>query len=271
MSFFQNVFDQEFQGYLVLGDRQASITYKVPANKNSQSKQIAWNAGPYDFSVSNLLTLNYSWDREFKVWSSVSVNVSGLVASETHATEVADKLNQNSIFSDLLIASAENFNGSKTVTISKNPIKKQDIKIYFNNDGAETKLKFNKYAGVAELPEYFQKHTIDNKSNYVDSIGTLIKLDEGDATDQVIIQDAGFSLTPKDDYELLRGRSGLFMFKNITVDGSDRITQTIEYPAGALAGDFARKTNYTYSGANLNPSSITEIPYVLTDSDLIIP
>ena len=55
--FFQNLFDQEFQGYLVLGDRQASITYKIPANKNAQTKQIAWNSGPYDLSSLNTLTL----------------------------------------------------------------------------------------------------------------------------------------------------------------------------------------------------------------------
>jgi hypothetical protein len=57
----------------------------------------------------------------------------------------------------------------------------------------------------------------------------------------------------------------------LTVDGSDRITQIIEYPAGAVEGDFARKINYTYTSANTNPSTITEIPYVLTDSDLVNP
>ena len=100
MSFFQNVFDQEFQGYLVLGDRQASITYKVAASKNHQSKQIAWVAGPYDLSVTNTLVLNYSWDKEFKHWSSVEINIAGVNASSTTAIEIADKLNQNSTFSD---------------------------------------------------------------------------------------------------------------------------------------------------------------------------
>jgi len=132
-------------------------------------------------------------------------------------------------------------------------------------------LKFNKYAGVAELPNYFQKHTIENRNNYPDSIGTLIKLDEGDEVDQTIIEDAGFSLTPKEDYELLKGRSGLFMFQNITVDGSDRITQVIEYPAGAVAGDFARKIRYSYTSANINPNKVTETPYVLEDADLVVP
>jgi hypothetical protein len=76
----------------------------------------------------------------------------------------------------------------------------------------------------------------------------------------------------KEDWQLLRGRSsGLFTFQKLTVDGSDRITQIIEYPAGALAGDFARKINYTYNGSNTNPSKVTEIPYVLADGDLVTP
>jgi hypothetical protein len=73
------------------------------------------------------------------------------------------------------------------------------------------------------------------------------------------------------DYQLFRGRSQKFNFQNITVDGSDRITQIIEYPAGALPGDFARKIQYIYSGANTNPSQITEVPYTLTISDLVVP
>ena len=86
--FFQNLFDQEFQGYLVLGDRQASITYKIPANKNAQTKQIAWNSGPYDLSSLNTLTLNYSWDRDFKIWSSIQINIAGSTSSQTIAAEI---------------------------------------------------------------------------------------------------------------------------------------------------------------------------------------
>lgn len=271
MSFFQNVFDQEFQGYLVLGDRQASTTYKIAANKNAHNKQIAWVAGPYDLSSENTLTLNYSWDRDYKIWSSVSIDVAGLNPSSTKAIEIVSKLNANPVFSELLIASAVEFDNSTTVVVSKNVLKKQEIKIYFSNNGAETKMRFNKYAGIAELPSYFERHTIENRNNYSDSIGTLIKLDENDVVDQDIIESAGFSLTPKQDYELIRGRSGLFMFQKITVDESDRITQIIEYPAGAVAGDFARKINYTFTGTNKNPSKVTEIPYVLSNGDLVVP
>ena len=76
----------------------------------------------------------------------------------------------------------------------------------------------------------------------------------------------------KEDWELLRGRaSGLFTFQKMTVDSSDRITQIIEYPAGAVAGDFARKIQYVYSGSNTNPIQVTEIPHVLQDGDLVTP
>jgi hypothetical protein len=76
----------------------------------------------------------------------------------------------------------------------------------------------------------------------------------------------------KEDWQLVRGRgAGLFTFKKQTVDNSNRITQIIEYPAGAIAGDFARKINYKYTSTNTNASSITEIPYVLTDADLLTP
>jgi hypothetical protein len=100
----------------------------------------------------------------------------------------------------------------------------------------------------------------------------LIRLDEGDAEDRAIIEAAGFDPVATPDWRLLRGRgAGLFTFQKITVDSSDRTTQIIEYPAGAVAGDFARKINYTYSSSNKSPSSITEIPYVLTNADLLTP
>ena len=269
--FFQNLFDQEFQGYLVLGDRQASITYKIPANKNAQTKQIAWNSGPYDLSSLNTLTLNYSWDRDFKIWSSIQINIAGATASQTRASEIASALNANPVFSELLVASVTELNNADTVVVSKNNLKRQDIKIYFSNSGAESLLKFNKYASVADLPSYFERHTIENRLNYPDSLGMLIKLDTTDPIDEAVVEDAGFTVPAKEDYDLLKGRSGLFTFQKITVDGSDRITQVIEYPAGAVAGDFARKINYTYSGSNINPSKVTEIPYVLADSDLVTP
>jgi len=273
MAFFQNVFDQEYQGYLVLSDRKLAPTFKVAPNKNLQSKQAAWNVEPYDLSSLSVLEFNFCWDSEFRNWSSVSIDVAGSDPGVTTAQEVAQKLNSEPTFSSLFIASVIPLNEGKTVGISKKTGKKQNVKIYFGNYGAEEVIGFNKQAGVSELPEYFARHTIDNRFNYEDSVGMLIRLDETDPVDQAIIENAGFDPADmKADWQLIRGRgAGLFTFQKLTVDSSDRITQIIEYPAGSVAGDFARKINYTYISANTKPSTITEIPYVITNSDLINP
>jgi len=271
MGFFQNLFDQEYQGYLVLSDRRLAPTFKVPANQNFQSKQIAWNSSPYDLSSGSSLEFNFSWDTEFKQWSKVSIDVSGSVVSATTALEVATTLNNHPVFSSMFIASVSPVKEGESVLISKRTAR--NLKFYFSNSGAEVALGFNKKSGVAELPSYFQRHTIENVNNFEDSLGHLVKLDETDPVDQAVIENAGFDPSQmKEDWELLRGRAaGLFNFQKITVDASDRITQIIEYPAGSLAGDFARKINYTYNSTNTKPSSITEIPYLLTAGDLITP
>jgi hypothetical protein len=271
MAFFQNLFDQEYQGYLLLADRKLAPTFKIGPNKNSQSKQIAWNPGPYDFSTNNILQFNFAWDEQHKNWTSIAIDVSGSNPSSTTAQEVVVKLNANEMFASMYVASVSKVNDLDSVLITKNS-KKQNAKIYFSNSGAETKLGFNKNASVAELPEYFTRHTIENRNNYEDSAGLLIKLDPSDLVDQEVIQGAGFDLIPKQDYELLRGRSpGLFTFKKSIIDSNDRVTQIIEYPAGSAVGDFAKKTKYKYSGSNKNPIEVTEIPHVLEEADLIEP
>jgi hypothetical protein len=82
----------------------------------------------------------------------------------------------------------------------------------------------------------------------------------------------GLALTDvKADYELLGGRSGIFTFTNNTIDGSNRITESIEYAAGAIAGDLGKRIRYTYTGANTNPDQVTEEPYTLAAGDLVTP
>lgn len=273
MAFFQNVFDQEFLGNLLLADRKLSPVFKVGPNKNLQTKQVAWNAGPYDLSSSPNIEFNFAWDPDFKHWASVSIDVSGATASSTTAAEVASALNGDPTFSSTFRAEVTSLPSGDSVIVSKVASKKQQVKFYFGNSGAETVLGFNKMAPVAELPAYFARHTVDNLGVFEDSVGLLIRLDETNSIDQAIIENAGMDpAAMKADWELLRGRSsGLFTFQKLTVDGSDRITQIIEYPAGALAGDFARKINYSYTGSNTNPSKVTEIPYVLQSGDLVTP
>lgn len=272
MAFFQNVFDQEYQGYMLLADRKLIPTFKVSPNKNPQSKQVAWNVGPYDLSVSGLLEFNFSWDSEFKTWSKVSIDVAGVNPSSTTPAEVAAKLNADPMFSSVYVASVTTVEGGESVMVSRSP-KRQNVRFYFGNSGAESVLGFNKKAGVAEMPSYFKRHTVDNVNNFEDSVGLLVLLDETDPVDQAVIQNAGFDpLNMLEDWELMRGRaSGLFTFQKLTVDGSDRITQIIEYPAGAVVGDLARKIQYSYTGSNSNPNKVTEIPHVLQSGDLVTP
>lgn len=270
MSFFQNLFNQEFRGTWVLGDRQYSINFTCPANKNSFDYQYAFNPGPWDFSADNTLVLNYAWDVDFKNYAQLSINIAGSNPASTTAAEVVAILNSNATFSEMYSASVKD---SSLLIQSKFSRPKKNIRLWISNSGAEKKMRFNKNAGVAELPEYFKKHTIQNRFE-ADSIGQLILLDETDvAVDIPIIESAGFVPgNMKEDWQLVRGRaSGLFTFQKITVDVSDRISEIIEYPAGAIEGDFARKIKYVYNGANTNPSQITEIPYVLTSGDLIAP
>lgn len=280
MAFYQNLFDEEFRGNWVLSDRQYILTFTCPPNKNKSDWQLAWNVGPWDFSVVNTLTLNFAFDTDFKNYSALTINVAGATPAATTAQEVVALLNANATFADMFLAELSPVPGSTpfptawTILIRAKPNRvKRNVRLWISNTGAETKMRFNKQAGVAELPTYFDRHTIENRFNFPDSVGLLIHLDETDPDDQAIIEDAGF--VPADmleDWELLKGRaSGLFKFKKITVDGSDRITQIIEYGAGAVEGDFAKQTDYTYSGANKNPDQITEIPHVLVTADLVTP
>jgi len=271
MAFFQNVFDQEFQGYMVLGDRKLIPTFKVLPNRNAQYKQVSWNPGPYDLSSGSELTFNFCWGPDFLNWTSVAIDVAGADPSATSAGEVAGRLNSDPVFSSMFVASVSNMGSGDSVLVSKSQDRKQSVKMYFGNGGAEMALGFNRKSGVADIPEYFGRHTIENRSNFPDSLGILIRLDPSDPADLLVIESAGLSPVPLEDWEALRGRSGIFEFRKMSVDGSDRVTEMVEYSAGARAGDLARKTTYSYSGGNKNPSKVTEVPYILQDSDLVSP
>lgn len=274
MSFFQNPFDQEFQGYLPVIDKRAALSFKVPANLNKSDAQLAWNIGPYDFSSDDELTINYAHDSAPKNWATLTINVAGATASATTAQEVVTILNDNATFADMFLAEVKNYSSGQTVYIRPSPTRKVKVKLYFSNTGAEKHLRFNKRAGVAELPIYFDRHTIENRFNFEDSVGLLIALDEADAlVDIPIIEDAGFDpLAMKADWELLEGRStALFTFKKQAVTVNNQITEIIEYGAGAKVGDMAIKTIMTYTGTQTAPDTICKIPYVLTSGDLITP
>lgn len=274
MPYFQNVFDQEFVGALVLGDRQLSLNFRVKGNINTSIEMVAWNREPYNLSADTSLTFNYSLDSGH-TWAARTINVTSLAASSSAVTcqEIANALNADALWKELYLAYvvSEPKAGNFLKVRSLKP--RERWKTYISNSSAESVVRFNKKAGVAELPSYFSRHTIANINTYSDSIGLLIELSNPVAGDDVaIVEDAGFdSASVSEDWELLAGRSGLFTFKKQTIDGSNRVTEIIEYPAGAIAGDFAKKTSYTYSGANTSPTNVTEEPYVIQSGDLITP
>lgn len=345
MSFYQNPFDTDFQQSWPLGDRQFSPSFKCPRNKNNNDLMVGWNLEPYNLTGVTDLTLYYAFDRDFKNWAALTINVAGATASATLAAEVMDALNADATFAEYFIASLDS-PARGTREPAKRPLirtrkPKHAFKFYIDNSGAETKLKFNKYAGVADLPGYVDRHTIANRWNGTDERpgeGILVRLShsitassdvastvvtsashgltsgdviyivnsnttptiDGQKTVTVtgantftvpvnvtvagtrgewlstieynVVNDFGIDYsTMKEDYEHLGGRTGIFTFRKQTVDGSSRITQVIEYPAGAVAGDFAKKINYSYTEAQTAPDNVTEIPYQLTASDLITP
>lgn len=274
MPFFQNVFDNDFVGALVIGDRQLSLNFKVKGNINTSVDMVAWNREPYNLSADTDLTINYSFDAG-KTWTERLIDVTSEAASTSSVTcaEVAEALNLDAIFKELYEAYVVTDPKAGSFLKIRAKRGREKIRTYISNGSAESVLRFNKKAGVAELPTYFSRHTIDNVSVYADGLGTLIELSNPVAGDDIaIVDEAGLdSSTVQADYELLDGRSGLFTFQKITVDGSDRITQIIEYPAGAGEGDFAKKINYTYTATNKNPDKITEIPYTLQTADLVTP
>jgi len=275
MSFFQNVFAQEYQGYLNTGnDRQYSLTFKIAANQNTQDFTYSWNHDPFDFSVYNTIKINYAWDEEFRNWSSVEINISGLNSNQVTAYEVVSSLNADANFASMFEARVSK-NGIKNhvLIVAKQNRPKRIVKMYISNTSAERILRFNKKAPVGEIMSFFSRDTIDNRFTFPLSLAHLIELDPENEFDAQIISEGGFNpASPKADWELLRGRaSGIYTFKKQTVDYEGRIVEIIEYPAGALVGDLARKTIYTFTDTNTQPDEVFQIPHVLTSDDLITP
>lgn len=282
MPFFQNVFENDFFGHLLIEDRQYVLDFKVPANRNKSTAMVAWADAPYNTVGNTSLTFNYSIDAGKSFFQFIVTLTSGATQS---ASDIVADLNNNTNFSNFFTASV------KTDQQGNNPkpfvqiktgltfVNRETFKCYISNTSGETVLRFNKFAGVAEMPSFFARHTIANfiafgpygSNIYPDSQGNLIQLST--STDAYYITAAGFGSTPtaQEDWQLLRGRSRAWTFRKNTVDASSRITQIIEYPAGAKAGDLAKKITYTYTGAKTAPDQEAEVPYVLTSGDLITP
>jgi hypothetical protein len=284
MSFFQNPFTQDFLAPWLLSDRKYNPDFRCPRNAGRGDEMVvSFGTAPYDLSGNDsdgnskaVLTISFALN-DAKNWADLSITIAGGSLSAITNAEVVASLTANSIFPDYFTAKVRT-DGRIQITQLK-PV--TSMRFYIKNGRAESVLLFNKLAGVAEMPTFFGRHTIANRFAYPDSQNALILLNAGSSNvDNAVIDNAvdnkGNSLgfahgTVQADWQLIKGRSGIFNFQKMTVDGNDRITQIIEYSAGSVVGDLARKITYTYSGSNKSPDQIAEIPYTLTSGDLITP
>lgn len=283
MTFFQNPFTQDFEGNLLLADRQHIPKFVVRGNTGrGLDHVVSYGNAPFNLSgndadgnAKNKIRISFTVDGNN--WVSIDVSMTAVDLSATTVLEVVSSLNTDTRFASYFVASISP-SGNIKITQKKSPDR---FRFYINNQFAEEVLLFNKKAGINEIPSYFSRHTIENISSFTDGIGALIELDvAGLNVDANVVDNAvdirgnslGFnSGSPREDWEMLEGKSGLFMFQKQTVDGSGRVTEVIEYHAGAKVGDLAKKTKYTYTGAFTNPNQITQEPYVLASGDLVTP
>jgi hypothetical protein len=236
-------------------------------------------------------------DPTSKNWVNLSINLTENTyalldpspnESQIEPWQIVSILNANPDFSSYFTATLQTNPSStaKTKIAIRQKYDSSRMKFFVLNGQAETVLKFNARAGVAQLPDYFAKCKIwgGDMTDISDESYSLVLLTPSNSygdldVDNDIIDNAtdpkgnllGFdSNTFKADWELLAGRgSGLYTFKKQTIDESDRISEIIEYGTGASAGELCRKTNYTYTGSNKNPDTITQIPYILQAGDLL--
>jgi hypothetical protein len=291
MSYFQNVYNREFVGILAISDRQYSKDYKVGPNVNTPSLMCNWNPGPYNTTSHTQFAITYSMDAG-NTYNTVSVTLTS--GSAQSAAAVCADLNASSAFASMFTASTTPdisraysrsvdpyfvnkypamANSGNYVFIQANNNFNTNFWAYIPNianagtpsQSAEIVLGFNLKAPVVEMPSYFQRYTIDN--GYPQA--TLHLLTQ--TAENFVITNAGLSTTPAADYTFLQGTSGYFTFTKNTVDSSSRITASIEYPAGAIAGDLARKTTYSYTSTKTEPDVVAQVPYTLTSGDLITP
>ena len=287
MTFFQNLFAQDFEGNWLLGDRHHIPKFVCPKNTGRGDELVTvWNEGPYDLTGqdadgtvdSDLLDITFAL-HEPKNWATIQVDVGAgaAVAAAVTPQEVVTNLNDHTLFSERFTAYLGSYNGggadgggTRRIIIKQ----KKDItqfRFFIENSGAEEVLGFNARAGVGELPSFFDRHTVDNRFVFDDSQNQLRLLDPVSTVDSKLIDNAvdfrGTSLdytsvTVRADWQLLEGRSGMFDFTND--DGSTTPNTKIIYSAGAGIGDLAKKVI-------TNGNEHFVIPYTLVSGDLITP
>ena len=123
-----------------------------------------------------------------QTWGQPVVGTITPVLTALKANEVAMLLNSHAQFNTLFTASVYIGNSGNQVMI-KQKLPVTQFKFYIANGGAEEVLRFNALAGVAELPEYFIRHAVNNynpnynptspvgtNANFPDNVGSLVLL-----------------------------------------------------------------------------------------------
>jgi hypothetical protein len=258
MSFFQNLFDAEYEGYWTLGDYKGySLTFKVPANKNKGEAFIAWNTEPYDLSASGNLTINFAYDPEFKNFASLTVNVAGATPGATLASEIRDILNSTAGFSDWFTAGIDNSTrgggeraGGPFRLFIRQKKSNTAFRTYVSNTGAELKLKFNKFAGVADIPSYFEKDTIANRFATPESNGRLIRLSHvitgNTAANPSVVTSVAHGLSTNDVVYFVDSNSTptLNGSRVATVTGLDTFTVPVNVTTAGTTGEWLNANEY---------------------------
>lgn len=290
MPFFQNPFHEDFEGNWLLADRHHIPKFVVRRNSGRGAELVtSYNAGPYDLSGNdtdgnprNILKVSFCLHNN-KNWATLSVDVTSEAASASAVTtqEIVAALNADAVFAERFQSSIGSFNSSNSPAITiKQRRPATEFRFYVLNGQAEEALGFNARSGIAELPGYFGRHTIDNRFAFDDSVGMLIELDPANNVDAALINSAvdmrGASLgynssNVQEDWQLLEGRSGLFQFtKGPSEDAVSTTTTTIIYHAGAKEGDLAKKI-VVQKDAGGDVVNEFEMPYTLQTADLITP
>jgi len=264
------------------------IQFRIPGNKNNNRIMVAWNPEPYNFSTYNTLTINYAIDPQMVYFASLGINVAGATPSATLASEVCTALNANATFANLFQATTQPWQAYLPRT--RDPINTvlitcikpaEIIRTYITNAGAEQLMRFNKNAGIAELPTYFSRYALVingvanptfNPLNANLIPGYLVQLNGADTVvDLPIIRNflnnqAWTNSNLQTDWQLLSGRDRRLLFTNSVVNTSGNIsgfTSTITWPAGAGIGDMGVQQLTNSSG-----TQTYQIPYVLQSGDI---
>jgi hypothetical protein len=172
MSFFQNPLPQDFYAPWLLSDRQYNPDFKCPRNAG-RGDEFVVSYGTPTFNLSGndsdgnskaVLTISFALN-DYRNWADLQVTISASSLAATTPQEVVTSLLANAVFTDFFTVALDQSNQSIQIR-QKRP--NTSMRFYIKNGRAESVLKFNKLAGVAEMPTYFTRHTIANRFTYTD-------------------------------------------------------------------------------------------------------